>query len=72
MSRPASDLLSERKISGRGFVPIVLLDAEGRRAELRIRDVSSPTGTAVVQPWACSECAAMTLDPPAHNEAHHG
>lgn len=59
-------------VGGRSYTPLLILDADGRRAELKLPSATSPTGTAVIQPWLCSDCAALTTDPAKHNELHDG
>lgn len=60
-------------IGGRVYIPLLHLDQDGRQVVTKVRDRSNPPfNSRVVKPYACSECAALTIDPKAHNEAHDG
>ena len=51
-------------VGRRVYVPLLVLDVDGRRAELRVPDPTRPPrNSRAVKPYACQECAAMVIDP---------
>ena len=67
------DSLRDVVVGSRTYIPLLMIDADGRRAELKIPDPTNlPSRTRVVKPFICSDCAAVTLDPRQHNETHDG
>lgn len=60
-------------VGGRVYIPLLHLDALGRPVLTKVPDASNPpSNTRVVKPYACADCAAFTIDPKVHNEAHDG
>ena len=57
----------------RSYIPLLVLDGQMRRCEFRVPDASLPPRySRAVQPYACQECADLTIDPVAHNVLHDG
>ena len=68
-----ADEWADVTIGGRVYIPLLHLDIDGRQVATKVRDRTNPPfNTRVVKPYACSECAALTIDPKVHNEAHDG
>ncbi len=60
-------------VGGRTYIPLLVLDVDGRRTEMRVPDPASPPRySRAVKPYVCPECAALVIDPAAHNTAHDG
>ena len=66
-------------VAGRTYIPVLQLDADGRQVDTKVRTEPVNAGTPlrrtkyrIVQPYLCSDCAALTLDPQLHNEVHDG
>ena len=60
-------------VGRRVYVPLLVLDVDGRRTEFRVPDKTlPPRNSRAVKPYACQECAALVIDPAAHNIAHDG
>ena len=66
-----TDLFTIRDFGGRTYVPVQLLDADGRPAQLRTPG-PVPGDYREVVPWICGDCFVVTVDPVGHNELHDG
>lgn len=59
-------------LGGRPYLPVMVLDGDQRVCEFRLPDAASPRGTRPVQPYMCTDCMDLTIDPAEHNVKHDG
>ena len=59
-------------VGARTYIPLLRLDADGRKVEWKVRVAPGQSRYRVVQPYLCGDCAALTVDPQMHNEQHDG
>lgn len=65
-------MTAAERVAGRMFLPLLLVDVDGRRVEARIPDAACPpTMSRPVTVYVCSDCAEVTIDPEAHSEMVH-
>lgn len=60
-------------LSGRLYVPLLVLDGQQRICEVRVPDTTRPPrNSRTVQPYICTDCNAITVDPADHQVQHDG